>query len=478
MTLRLSSKPRASGGSAQAGSPEIIRSEGADWKEIPNWTVESLKITPFPERTEIPRTTAPRSPKNRQSEGSKWGDIPKWTMGSLKVSPSPERNANDVGFAPFESPEKIRCEGSGWSEFPNWTVDSLKIAPFPDCPPKLRTAPPRSPDLQSEEVSEWSQIPKWTVESLKISPSQECAQRWGSAASRSEDTASEASEWGGLPAWTMESLKICASPGPTETAGFAALEDSDSDSHSHSTAEDQGLDEDYRPAGTPLMPTSIPLSDPDIQSGGNGPKKGEDKGIRRLSPPFMQSSSLTMKHKAYRLVNPTHWSPAYKELGSVSPSPDRLIGINLLDFFLICESHRSWYPGEFATPFYYVDLRTFKRLMGSEGSDDRLLKDCFAIKTPNIPMAIVLLLIPLPVTGYFLVMFDFKERNVLILGRRLEHGYGHNIVGAEWHSWGGPDCWRSTGRAFGWDDTHRLPETYEVDWIAASLGPDAVVCSV
>jgi hypothetical protein len=115
--------------------------------------------------------------------------------------------------------------------------------------------------------------------------------------------------------------------------------------------------------------------------------------------------------------------------------------------------------------FYYLPQDTIRKLTGESQKDETLLRQSLGITAENIIPAPFLLLTTQSTNIYFLVMFDFCQEKVLILGRRGLCAADFNKSYAEWESWNGDVLWRKISNALSWPGLEREPNVYETDLI-------------
>jgi hypothetical protein len=160
--------------------------------------------------------------------------------------------------------------------------------------------------------------------------------------------------------------------------------------------------------------------------------------------------------------------PAYKEVGTLKPGD--IVSVAVLDFFLSLESHQSQLSADFRKRFYYLSQDAVNNLTGEFEHDHELLQQSLTTideKTVSCPF---LFLVTAPTT-YFLVMFDFRGENVLILGHRGLSGPDFHKTYGEWESWKGHILWGKIYAALirhRFEEPEREPTVYKTDMILVS----------
>jgi hypothetical protein len=174
------------------------------------------------------------------------------------------------------------------------------------------------------------------------------------------------------------------------------------------------------------------------------------------------------------LANSELWIAAYHDLEALKPGG--IVSLAVLDFFLSWESHQSQHCGNSASCFYYLQSQTIQKLSGDWDHDHSLVKNCLGFSDDLQPIhyAPIMFLVTLTQNTYFLVLFDFSEKKVLILGRHSRERLDFITSCAEWKSWHGPSLWNRIGRAFNWLTSEMIegqPEVviYEANWIPVCL---------
>lgn len=160
---------------------------------------------------------------------------------------------------------------------------------------------------------------------------------------------------------------------------------------------------------------------------------------------------------------------AYSEVETLKPG--NIVTLAVLDFFLSLESHQSQLPTDFGKRFYYLSQDTISNLTGELEDMKGLLQQSLTIMDGNtLCCPFVFLVTPQKeTTTYFLVMFDFHEENVLILGQSGLSGPGFHKTLGEWDSWKGHTLWRNLYAALvspGFKELERTePTVYKTDLI-------------
>jgi len=162
-----------------------------------------------------------------------------------------------------------------------------------------------------------------------------------------------------------------------------------------------------------------------------------------------------------RLGNPCFWATAYQQLETLHPSYS--VSVQLLNFFLASNYHTP--EREQVQNVYVLDSALLAELKGLE-TDGHVLRKAMGFKLEgNILILKPLLIIIEHQNQYFLAMFDYVVKKVLILGRSRDPTWQ---VCANWTSWNGYTIWKSLGKAFGWKIDSSQPAVYEAGWITVS----------
>jgi hypothetical protein len=170
------------------------------------------------------------------------------------------------------------------------------------------------------------------------------------------------------------------------------------------------------------------------------------------------------------LANSDLWIAAYHDLEVLNPG--RVVTLAVLDFFLSWESHQSQNCGSSASRFYYLQSGTVLKLTGDPDHDKYLIKKCLGLSKEPIDCAPVIFLVTprFRQNTYFLVLFDFSEKKVLILGRCSPGPMYFMPARADWETWDGPALWRRIGKAFNWPTCEMTAvDVYEENWIIVCL---------
>jgi hypothetical protein len=157
------------------------------------------------------------------------------------------------------------------------------------------------------------------------------------------------------------------------------------------------------------------------------------------------------------LADPWFWSRAYNEINSVV-SESMMIDLAVLDFYFYTE----WLKCTAGQPgFYYLDLRTSKDLQRLEE-----WKTTLTLQFP-VPQAPVVFFLKGIDHWPRLVVFNFKEAMVLLLGRgnNVEEFVGHCL---DWNQWNGQKLWTQISATMGWSQIKQNPRIIEANWIPVS----------
>lgn len=185
------------------------------------------------------------------------------------------------------------------------------------------------------------------------------------------------------------------------------------------------------------------------------------------------TSCLFLYNLASHLVNPKHWVPAYEQVATLKPGD--MVVVAVLDFFLSLESRQSQISTDIRQPFYYLAQDTVRYLTRESGEDQGNLQKSITVINERAVICPFLFLVTSQVepSTYFLVVFDFFQEKVLILGRRGLSGPDFHKAYGEWESWNGNTLWRKIYRALtqaglGELETMTEPTIYETDLIQVS----------
>jgi hypothetical protein len=158
------------------------------------------------------------------------------------------------------------------------------------------------------------------------------------------------------------------------------------------------------------------------------------------------------------LADPWFWSRAYNEINSVM-LVSMMIDLTVLDFYIYTEWFKcqSGHPGA-----YYLDLRTSKDLQGLEE-----WKTSLTLKSPVQQVPVIFFLQDIDHWPR-LVVFNYKTRMVLLLGRG-NNEEEESIVGhADWNQWNGESLWTQISTTMGWLQNEQNPRIIEANWIPVS----------
>ena len=183
---------------------------------------------------------------------------------------------------------------------------------------------------------------------------------------------------------------------------------------------------------------------------------------------FFRTSCLFLYNQAPHLLNPKNWASAYAEVGTLKPGD--IVSLAVLDFFLSLESHQSQLSTDFRKRFYYLSQDAIGNLTGELEDKMGLLQKSLTIIDENtLSCPFLFLVTPQTATPtYFLVMFDFREENALILGHCGLSGPDFRKTYGEWESWKGRTLWQNIYSALirpGFEERETEPTVYETDLI-------------
>lgn len=163
--------------------------------------------------------------------------------------------------------------------------------------------------------------------------------------------------------------------------------------------------------------------------------------------------------------------PAYEQVSTLKPG--NIVSAAVLDFFLSLESHQSQSSTDFSQRFHYLSQDTILNLTEELEHNRRLLKRSLTNeKAVDCPF-LFLVISPVTPNTYFLVVFDFIQERVLVLGHRGLFGPNFHKAYGEWESWNGPTLWRKFYAALiqparGFEEHKMEPTVYETDLIPVS----------
>lgn len=181
-----------------------------------------------------------------------------------------------------------------------------------------------------------------------------------------------------------------------------------------------------------------------------------------------QQSLICLLYLVAHLANSGLWVAAYQSLETLTPQS--LVKLSLLDFFLSWKCYQSQHSGDSTNCFYYLDTETIRKLTGDPDHDNPLVQKCLGFDAQPINHAPIIFLVTFTQNTYFLALFDFSEKKALILGRLAPQQLDSVTAHAEWESWDGPVLWMRIGNAFHWLPSGiqavRPAVVYEANWIS------------
>src|SRR6516164_1347996 len=151
-------------------------------------------------------------------------------------------------------------------------------------------------------------------------------------------------------------------------------------------------------------------------------------------------------------------------LSATGDPPSILLSFSATSQFLSCI--QLPYTRKRASPkCLCLGFCTLAELKGLE-TDGHVLRKAMGFKLEgNILILKPLLIIIEHQNQYFLAMFDYVVKKMLILGRSRDPTWQ---VCADWTSWNGYPIWKSLGKAFGWKIDSSQPAVYEAGWITVN----------
>jgi hypothetical protein len=227
-------------------------------------------------------------------------------------------------------------------------------------------------------------------------------------------------------------------------------------------------DEDYIP---PQNSRPTPGSSSNGSISRENSTKLQNKNTQRIgmSPYNFFSDFLPISlNPAPHLLNPKNWASAYAEVDTLKPG--EVVSLAVLDFFLSLESHQSQLSTDFRKRFYYLSQDVISNLTG-ELEDKKWLFQKFLTIIDENTLSCPFLFLVTPQTAtptYFLVMFDFREENALILGHHGLSGPDFHKTYGEWESWKGRALWQNIYSALirpGFEQREKEPTVYKTDLI-------------